>query len=198
MINFWDFEAWGGLNVIAVLLASLLAASMLKRAFPVLKASLIPTSVLGGGLLILVAGIYKAITGNIMFDTAFFGGNGTAMLELLTYHTLALGFIASTFKPAQGKMTRQRTAEIFNTGVTTVATYLLQGIVGMGITMIAALCVKDFFQAAGLLLPFGFGQGTGQALNYGGIYESDFGFAGGRSFGLPLRHWVSSAPASAV
>ena len=104
MINFWDFEAWGGLNVIAVLLASLLAASMLKRAFPVLKASLIPTSVLGGGLLILVAGIYKAITGNIMFDTAFFGGNGTAMLELLTYHTLALGFIASTFKPAQGKM----------------------------------------------------------------------------------------------
>ena len=157
MINFWDFEAWGGLNVIAVLLASLLAASMLKRAFPVLKASLIPTSVLGGGLLILVAGIYKAITGNIMFDTAFFGGNGTAMLELLTYHTLALGFIASTFKPAQGKMTRQRTAEIFNTGVTTVATYLLQGIVGMGITMIAALFMKGFFRVAGLLLPFGYG-----------------------------------------
>ena len=186
MINFWDFEAWGGLNVIAVLLASLLAASMLKRAFPVLKASLIPTSVLGGGLLILVAGIYKAITGNIMFDTVFFGGNGTAMLELLTYHTLALGFIASTFKPAQGKMTRQRTAEIFNTGVTTVATYLLQGIVGMGITMIAAMFMKDFFQVSGLLLPFGFGQGTGQALNYGGIYESDFGFAGGRSFGLTI------------
>ena len=186
MISFWDFEAWGGLNVIAVLLASLLAASMLKRAFPVLKASLIPTSVLGGGLLILVAGIYKAITGNIMFDTAFFGGNGTAMLELLTYHTLALGFIASTFKPAQGKMTRQRTAEIFNTGVTTVATYLLQGIVGMGITMIAALFMKGFFQVSGLLLPFGFGQGTGQALNYGGIYESDFGFAGGRSFGLTI------------
>ena len=186
MINFWDFEAWGGLNVIAVLLASLLAASMLKRAFPVLKESLIPTSVLGGGLLILVAGIYKAITGNIMFDTAFFGGNGTAMLELLTYHTLALGFIASTFKPAQGKMTRQRTAEIFNTGVTTVATYLLQGIVGMGITMLAALIVKSFFPAAGILLPFGFGQGTGQALNYGNIYEVDFGFDGGKSFGLTI------------
>ena len=186
MINFWDFSAWGGFNVIAVLLVSLLAASLLKRAFPVLKASLIPTSVLGGGILILIAGIYKGVTGNIMFDTAFFGSNGTAMLELLTYHCLALGFIASTFKPAQGKMTKQRTIEIFNTGVTTVATYLLQGIFGMGITMAAALIVRDFFPAAGILLPFGYGQGTGQALNYGGIFETDFGFVDGKSFGLTI------------
>ena len=187
MINFWEFEAWGGFNVLAVLMVSLLCASMLKRAFPILKASLIPTSVLGGGLLIIVAGIYKAITGDIMFDTAFFGGNGTATLELFTYHTLALGFIASTFKPAQGKLTKQRTIEIFNTGVTTVATYLLQGVVGMGITMFAAAFFMDgFFEAAGILLPFGYGQGTGQALNYGGIFEADFGFVGGRSFGLTI------------
>ena len=186
MINFWDFNAWGGFNVIAVLLVSLLAASLLKRAFPVLKATLIPTSVLGGGILILIAGIYKTATGNIMFDTAFFGSNGTAMLELITYHCLALGFIASTFKPAQGKLTKQRTIEIFNTGVTTVATYLLQGIVGMGITMLAALIVKSFFPAAGILLPFGYGQGTGQALNYGGIFEADFGFEDGKSFGLTI------------
>ena len=186
MINFWDFSAWGGFNVIAVLLVSLLAASLLKRAFPILKASLVPTSVLGGGILIVIAGVYKAITGNIMFDTAFFGSNGTAMLELITYHCLALGFIASTFKPAQGKMTRQRTIEIFNTGVTTVSTYLLQGIFGMAITMAAALIVKDFFPAAGILLPFGYGQGTGQALNYGGIFEADFGFVDGKSFGLTI------------
>jgi len=186
MINFWDYSAWGGFNVIAVLLVSLLAASMLKRAFPVLKASLIPTSVLGGGLLIVVAGIFKLITGEIMFDTAFFGGNGTVTLELLTYHCLALGFIASTFKPAQGKMTKKRTTEIFNTGVTTVATYLLQAVVGMGITMIAAVLMKDFFVAAGILLPFGYGQGTGQALNYGGIFEADFGFVDGKSFGLTI------------
>lgn len=186
MINFWDFSVWGGFNVIAVLLCSLLAASMLKRAFPVLKATLIPTSVLGGGILIVVAGIYKLITGDIMFDTAFFGSNGTATLELLTYHCLALGFIASTFKPAQGKMTRQRTIEIFNTGVTTVATYLLQAVFGMAITMVAALVMEDFFAAAGILLPFGYGQGTGQALNYGGIFEADHGFVDGKSFGLTI------------
>ena len=82
-------------------------------------------------------------------------------------------------------MSKQRTTEIFNTGVTTVSTYLIQGIVGMGITIIAALCLGEFFEAAGLLLPFGFGQGTGQAMNYGNIYEVD-GFIGGKSFGLTI------------
>ena len=186
MSNFWDFSVWGDFNVIAVLLVSLLAANILKKTFPVLQASLIPTSVLGGGFLIVVAGIYKLVTGDVMFDTAFFGGNGTANLEILTYHTLALGFIASAFKPSNGKMTKQRTVEIFNTGVTTVATYLLQAVLGFAISMIAALLIKDFFTAAGVLLPFGYGQGTGQALNYGGIYENEFGFVGGKSFGLTI------------
>ena len=186
MENFWDFNVWSGFNLVAVLLISLLVASILKKIFPALKASLVPTSVLGGGILIIVAGIYKLITGDIMFDTPFFGGNGTAVLEIITYHALALGFIASTLKPSGSKMTKQRTVEIFNTGVTTVATYLLQGVFGMVISMVAALAVKDFFAAAGLLLPFGYGQGTGQALNYGGIYEYDFGFAGGKSFGLTI------------
>jgi len=186
MDNFWDFNVWGGFNVLAVLLISLLAANMLKKAIPWLQASLIPTSVLGGGILIVVAGIYKAITGNIMFDTPFFGGNGTAQLEVITYHTLSLGFIASAFKSSKNKMTRQRTVEIFNTGVTTVSTYLLQAVFGFGISMIACLFIKDFFPAAGVLLPFGYGQGTGQAMNYGTIYETQFGFAGGKSFGLTI------------
>ena len=67
-MNFWDFSAWGFFNLMAVLLASLLTGNMLKRSVPVLQASLIPTSVLGGGILIVVAGIYKLFTGNIMFD----------------------------------------------------------------------------------------------------------------------------------
>jgi ESS family glutamate:Na+ symporter len=186
MDNFWDFNVWGGFNVLAVLLISLLAANMLKKAIPWLQASLIPTSVLGGGILIVVAGIYKAVTGDIMFDTPFFGGNGTAQLEVITYHTLALGFIASAFKSSKNKMTKQRTVDIFNTGVTTVSTYLLQAVFGFGISMIACLFMKEFFPAAGVLLPFGYGQGTGQAMNYGTIYENQFGFAGGKSFGLTI------------
>jgi len=119
-------------------------------------------------------------------DSAAFNGRGTEYLEIITYHALALGFIASSFKTNGGKLNKKRTGEIFNTGVTTVSTYLVQAIVGMGITMIAALIIKDFFAAAGVLLPFGFGQGTGQALNYGGIYENQFGFVGGKTFGLTI------------
>lgn len=186
MINFWDFSVWGGFMLVAVLLASLLVANMLKKSIPFLEKSLIPTSVLGGGILLIVAVIYKAVTGDLMFNTDFFGGNGYANLETITYHTLALGFIATALKAGGGKLTKKRTNEIFNTGVTTVATYLLQAVVGMAITLIAALVIKDFFSSAGVLLAFGYGQGTGQAMNYGGIYENDFGFVGGKSFGLTI------------
>lgn len=186
MENFWDSNVWGWMLLFAVLLGSLLVGNVLKKSIPWIQESLIPTSVVGGAILLVVAGVYKAITGNVMFDTAIFNGNGTNNLEVITYHALALGFIASSFKTTNTKLTKQRSVEILNTGVTTVATYLLQGIFGFGITMIAALVVKDFFAAAGVLLPFGYGQGTGQALNYGTIYENDFGFRGGKSFGLTI------------
>jgi len=186
MSNFWDSNVWGAFNLIAVLLSSLLAASLLKKAIKLLKDSLIPTSVVGGGILLGIAAIYKFVTKDEMFDTAFFGGNGSAVLEIITYHTLALGFIASTFTGSNQKLSKQRNIEIFNTGVTTVATYLIQGVVGFGITIIFAWIVKDFFPAAGVLLPFGYGQGTGQALNYGNIYEINHGFTDGKSFGLTI------------
>ena len=189
MENFWDYNAWGTFSLFAVLFLSLLVGNIIKKEVPFMKNTLIPTSVIGGVLLIIVAAIYKAITGDVMFDTAFFGGNGTAALEVITYHALALGFIASTLKRTGKKMSKQRTEEIFNTGVTTVSTYLIQGIVGLATTMIAALVISGFFAAAGVLLPFGFGQGTGQAMNYGNIYETwseDNYLAGGKSFGLTI------------
>lgn len=186
MENFWDYSVWSGFNLIAVLLASLLAANILRRCVGFLRNSLIPASALGGGILILIVGVYKAFTGDILFDTEFFGGSGTNDLEVITYHTLALGFIASAFKPSKTKLTKKRAVEIFNTGVTTVSTYLLQAVFGLGISIVAAMLVSGFFPAAGILLPFGYGQGTGQALNYGGIFENDFGFSGGKSFGLTI------------
>ena len=186
MENFWDYSVWGGFNLVAVLLISLLTGNVFKKSIPVLQASLIPTSVIGGGILLIASGIYRLFIGDTMFDSSFFGGKGTVTLELITYHTLALGFIASAFKTTNGKLTKKRTIEIFNTGVTTVATYLFQAIFGLVISIVAALMIKDFFAAAGILLPFGYGQGTGQAMNYGGIFENDFGFEGGKSFGLTV------------
>ena len=186
MENFWDSSVWGLIMTVSTLLAGLLAGNSLKRKIPFLKKSLMPASVIGGTVLITLAAIYKAITGDVMFDTVVYNNVGTAYLEMITYHTLALGFIASTLKVTNSHLNKQRTTEIINTGITTVATYLIQGVVGLLVTIIVAFFIKDFFRAAGMLLPFGFGQGTGQAMNYGNIYEIDYGFGGGKSFGLTI------------
>ena len=185
MQNFWDFSVWGGFSVVVILLGSLLIANVLKKCIPFLRDSLIPSSVLGGLLLLIVASIYKGLTGEIMYDAEFFNGNGSAVLEIITYHALALGFIASSLKTSKNKMSKKRTKEIFDSGVTTVSTYLLQAILGLVVTIIAGLILSDFFFAGGVLLPFGYGQGTGQAMNYGIKYEA-LGFTGGKDFGLTI------------
>ena len=190
MVYFWEFNVWSWVLLFAVLSGSLLVGNTLRRKIPLLRNSLIPTSVIGGAVLLIFEAAYKLITGEVMFDTAVFGGNGTESLEIITYHALALGFIASSLKTSDKKLNKKRAVEIFDTGVTTVATYLLQGVLGMAITIVAAMTLMPgFFEAAGLLLPFGYGQGTGQAMNYGSIYESltDIpAFKGGTAFGLTI------------
>lgn len=186
MESFWDYSVWGNFSLFAILLISVFVSHALKRMIPPLKASLIPAPVLGGLILLIFAFIFKMITGYEMFDTPFFGGDGYTRLEIITYHALALGFIGTTFKSSGVKPSKKRMSEIFNTGVTTVSTYLLQGVFGMAISIGFAYFTGSFFPAAGILLPFGYGQGTGQALNYGGIYENTYGFAGGKSFGLSI------------
>ena len=52
MENFWDYNVWGFIILITVLLGSLLGGNILKKAMPALKKSLVPTSVLGGGILL--------------------------------------------------------------------------------------------------------------------------------------------------
>ena len=164
MVNFWDFSVWGYVNIVAVLLLSLLVANMLKKQIAFLRNSLIPTSVLGGAILLIISAVYKAITGNVMFNTEFFGGNGMSDLEVITYHALALGFIATSLKTTNKKISKQRTKEIFDSGVTTVATYLLQAMCGLGITIVSALIIDGFFSCGGgfasVRLRTGHGIGT--------------------------------------
>lgn len=197
LINFWESDAWGFITIIAVLVCSLIVANVLKKSVKFLEKSLIPTSVLGGMILLIISFVYTVIKGQNpdgtwenIFNLDFFGGNGLRALYVIAYHGLAIGFIASTFKPQTGKFNRKRTAEVFNTGVTTVATYLLQGVLGMGITiLLGTFVMKDLFKASGLILPFGYGQGTGQALNWGTAWENRTQapiFEGGANFGLTV------------
>ena len=76
---------------------------------------------------------------------------------------------------------------MLNSGLTTVNGYLIQAFFGLAVTLIAAylLHTDGLISAAGILLAFGFGQGTGQALNFGKNFE-EYGFEGGGNFGLTI------------
>ena len=72
MSNFWESSVWGFLSIFSMLLISLLLANAIKKTVKLLEKSLIPTSVLAGTILLVVASIYKWISGDSMWDTQFF------------------------------------------------------------------------------------------------------------------------------
>ena len=197
-MSFAELNVWTFIMVFAVLLASMLVAAALKHFIPALNKTLVPVSVLGGILLLIISTTVYFAAGDYLFNLPVFGSpaesdadksiSGMQMLELITYHCLGIGFIASGMRNTKKKFNKKRAGEIFDSGIVTVNGYLIQAFGGLIITIIAAwaLHTNGLISAAGILLAFGFGQGTGQALNYGKIYENDYGFAGGSNFGLTV------------
>lgn len=187
--SFSDVGVWSYTLLLAVVLGSLLVANGVKRLIKPLRRSLIPVSVLAGILLLIASSLCKAFSGEYLFNLpAFCSGSarsGIESLEVLTYHCLAIGFIAMTLRKSKGNGGKGRTGEVFNTGLLTVNTYLMQSVLGLVITIAASFFIPKLLRASGILLAFGYGQGTGQALNYGSIYEG-YGFLGGKSFGLTV------------
>ena len=111
------------------------------------------------------------------------------MMEIVTYHALGLGFVALALKNNKIE-SKSSPMKVIETGALTASTYVIQGIVGLLVTIPFFLFGKKIFYAAGLLLPMGFGQGPGQALNFGKIFtgwasEQGMDFAGA-DFGLSI------------
>ncbi|MFA5341622.1 MAG: sodium/glutamate symporter [Clostridia bacterium] len=177
-INFWDISIWSFIITLTILLSAMMLANFLRRVIKPLRKSLIPSSVLGGFLVLLANFVFKEITGNSMFNSI--------TLEALTYHGLGLGFAAVALKTTDRKVVSGNKGDILNYGLTTVAVYVLQGFVGIIALLIIGSFISGTFPAAGLLLPMGYGQGPGQAYNWGHTYEVLWGFENGTSFGLTL------------
>ena len=190
-VSFSDISVWPVILLLGIILGGLLLGNILKRYIPFLRKSLIPVSVIGGGILLVISSICKIVSGKYIFQYFIFGNGqtmtGLEIMEILTYHCLAIGFIAMTLRKS-GKLEKGKgkVKDVINSGITTVNTYLLQGIIGIAVAFVASFFIPKILKASGLLLSFGFGQGTGQALNYGSIYESTYGFTGGKSFGLTI------------
>ena len=164
---------WNPMVQIGILAVVILIANVLRRKIPFIRRSLIPTAVLGGFLL-----LAAKLLGIITPDPAF--------LEYVTYHGIALGFIALSLRVPERVEEKGRDLTGLKSGAVIVGSYMIQGVAGLIISLSLAATVKPgMFKAAGVLLPMGFGQGPGQANNIGSSYEA-LGFAGGRSFGLAI------------
>ena len=172
--SFSDEAVWSGLVQIFILIGAMLIGNLIRRVIPFMRKSLIPSALLGGTIVLLLK-LIPAVNEFINND----------LMETVTYHCLALGFIATALKKNTGSK-KTSTKAILESGVLQGSVYSMQAMLGIGITII--LCVSGIFPfaAGGVLLALGFGQGTGQALNYGKIFENDYGFTGGTTFGLSI------------
>ncbi|PKM63216.1 MAG: sodium:glutamate symporter [Firmicutes bacterium HGW-Firmicutes-21] len=165
-------ELWHSVIQFGIIAAGILFANILRRKVPFIRNGLVPTAVITGfGFLILKS------TGVFPLDSA--------MLEKITYHGIAIGFIALSLRiPKQIERNEKMTAS--KSGALIVSTYLFQAIIGfVTVLLLAYTFMPNLFKASGILLPMGFGQGPGQANNVGSTYEL-LGFVGGKSFGLSL------------
>ena len=171
-------EAWMWLVQFCILATALLLGNALRTQIPFLKKSLLPSALLGGLLLLIfksLPGCDKLLNKNVM--------------EIITYHTLGLGFVALALKNNKIE-SKSSPMKVVETGALTASTYVIQGIVGLLVTVPLFYFGKRFFYASGLLLPMGYGQGPGQALNFGKIFTRWAAVQGidfpGADFGLSI------------
>ena len=152
-------EAWQWLVQFCILATALLLGNVLRTKVPFLNKSLLPSALLGG-LLLLVFKQFPSCRDII----------NKPMMEIVTYHALGLGFVALALK--NNKIESKSTPmKVIETGALTASTYVIQGIVGLIVSILFFYFGRKLFYAAGLLLPMGYGQGPGQALNFGKIFH---------------------------
>ena len=164
---------WNAIIQFGYIAAVLLIAIFLRQVIKPIRKTMLPVAVLGGFILLIAKEI-----GIVNLDEN--------LLSALTYHGIALGFIAMSLRNPVKREAGDERKVGFRSGAVIVSTYMIQGVTGLIITIGLALTVMpNMFRAAGLLLPMGFGQGPGQANNIGASYQS-LGFEGGHSFGLAI------------
>jgi len=161
MSSFAELSSWSLLLQFFVLVVALLIANVVRCNVPLLRRSLLPTALLAG-LLILCLKPWDTFSALV----------DRHAMEMITYHALGLGFVAMALKNKKIK-SATTTLKVVETGAVTASTYIIQGLVGLLITIPLFLWWNktDFFYSSGLLLPMGYGQGPGQALNFGVTYS---------------------------
>ena len=187
-VSSWDFTmanydgVWAFMVQLGLLLMSLVLGNILRRTIPLFRKCLIPSALLGGTILLVTNIICKQF-GFVLVDNR--------LMQVITYHCLAIGFAAMSLKTEKSTHKTNK-AQVFEFGALQGGTYMLQASIGLLITLVLFLITRYSDQivsyVCGLILPLGFGQGPGNALswdiNYTNIEAAQF--AGNGSFGLSL------------
>ncbi|MBR5799755.1 MAG: hypothetical protein IKY23_06805 [Lachnospiraceae bacterium] len=184
----WDFTlanydaVWAFLVQLGLLLIFMMIGNILRRTIPFFRKCLIPSALLGGATLLVVDIIAKQC-GFMLVDNR--------LMQVITYHCLAIGFASMTLKTEKSTHKTNR-SQVLEFGALQGGTYMLQAFVGLGITLLMFLFTRSgkkvISYICGLILPLAFGQGPGNALswdiNFTNIPATQF--AGNGSFGLSL------------
>jgi|SRR5690554_1159135 len=201
------FDTWALVIWFALLSLMMLFGNVIRRKVSFFKNLLFPTAIIAGFLGLgfkylwfylpeimdyifngYTSGFLEGIKDNVISFNVF--------LQVITYHALALGFIAMSLKTVKDAKTKKLKGKPIKSGLLIVNTYILQAIVSLIFTIALGFVFTSVAQYSGLLVPLGFGQGPGQANNIGGIFESN-GFVGGQAFGLAIATigfvWASVA-----
>ncbi len=180
MSSFADLSSWAWLIQLFVIIAALLVANLVRCNVPLFRRSLLPSALLAGLLILCLKPLSFF---NELVDRH--------VMEIITYHALGLGFVAMALKNKKIKSSTT-TMKVVETGAVTASTYILQGLAGLVITIPLFLWWKssNMFYAGGMLLPMGYGQGPGQALNFGVTFSDWASSQGitfyGKDFGLSI------------
>ena len=168
-------EVWAFLVQAMLLLGFLVLGNMLRRSIPFLRKSFIPSALIGGVLLMLVALFVKWVspTDYELVDKG--------IMKIVTYHALAIGFIAMTLKVSSKEKKSGIGSLSIQNGLITGATYMLQAVFGIITVFIFVWLGAKISDKSGIILPLAFGQGPGNAMTW----DINFGIADG-SFGLAL------------
>ena len=184
----WDFTlanydaVWAFMVQLGLLLTFLMAGNILRRKIAVLRKAQVPSALLGGALLLITNLIAKR-SGHILIDNQ--------VMQVVTYHCLAIGFAAMSLKSEKSNH-KTNPVQVMEYGALQGATYMLQAMVGLGITLVLFFLTrggsKVISYIGGLLLPLGFGQGPGNAMSWDINFTNTPAtqFAGNGSFGLSL------------
>ena len=184
----WNFTlanygpVWSFMVQMGLLLMFLVAGNILRRTIPVFRRCLVPSALLGGTLLLVVNMTAKRF-GFEMVDKR--------LMQVITYHCLALGFAAMSLKTEKSTH-KTDPAQVLEFGALQGGTYMLQATVGLATTLVLFLLTRGgenvISYICGLLLPLGYGQGPGNALSWDINFTNTPAarFAGNGSVGLSL------------